>query len=742
MQGAQTGATYDDENQFEIKEFRDTLTKCIEDENKVYGQKNKPRNEDPSMFDLLSWKDDDTALWNYTKREKNTVDSNICNQLKYKINKSSSHWVTENMDQFRKFVYSPNKKAAFFDIEDPESTKRPGTSKSTTIAKEFIEQLGKSQKDKDVLLKELPSKASETLDKYSIQDLKNLKDVLKVIENRAINKGGEIIKNPIAEQIADELEHQHQRKHDTNAEEEYENDERDARGQNGQEESEEDIKVEKLDFSNVQSRLLTKKIRKAKELDPVYEKDRLDRRQERIKKLNETTRWLPNSAFKTYFGKAPFENYGRGNVNPTVGGPIYGDYLKSHNVNPHSGENKPEYKQVYEHADFAATRYPESQPEPPRKCKDEIRLSQKQVEELKRRNPLVAEKFRDSSKKIIKPDLVNALRFASEENTPETSFEAEKKSKPKNLGESLKQLSKKTRAIRQETAKQSGTDVKNRNKSEPKNKKMEKAYRATQELIKQGLKNAASPQKDVKETTQKEDSKKALVQSESKQAKTRPKTSDSQGIVKGTSKATEDHDIADEFNFARNNSKKLASPSKNERPTTASEQQAQQKGRSNDSQGVKNLMQDPASAFTEKSKDKNKRVEASPPKTSKKEVSFKPAPEYKSATKPKEAPVRQVETEEKEKSQINFGKVEELQTLIKENQKNEKLWSKITEDLGESQAIDPMTPPKNYLFSLAPKETDPRYYKNVPAVWLNRIPYAGRKHEKSEDIRGVFNYDI
>jgi len=40
--------------------------------------------------------------------------------------------------------------------------------------------------------------------------------------------------------------------------------------------------------------------------------------------MEETTRWLPNSAFTTYFGKPAFENYGRGNVNPAIGGCIYG----------------------------------------------------------------------------------------------------------------------------------------------------------------------------------------------------------------------------------------------------------------------------------------------------------------------------------------------------------------------------------------------------------------------------------
>lgn len=40
--------------------------------------------------------------------------------------------------------------------------------------------------------------------------------------------------------------------------------------------------------------------------------------------MEETTRWLPNSAFTTYFGRPAFENYGRGNVNPPIGGCVYG----------------------------------------------------------------------------------------------------------------------------------------------------------------------------------------------------------------------------------------------------------------------------------------------------------------------------------------------------------------------------------------------------------------------------------
>ncbi len=75
----------------------------------------------------------------------------------------------------------------------------------------------------------------------------------------------------------------------------------------------------------------------------------------RVNDLKQTTRWLADSAFTTYFGKPAFHAYGNGNTNPTVGGSVYGDYLKSHNVNPETGENIPKYKQVYARAILGAT---------------------------------------------------------------------------------------------------------------------------------------------------------------------------------------------------------------------------------------------------------------------------------------------------------------------------------------------------------------------------------------------------
>jgi hypothetical protein len=65
------------------------------------------------MFNILSWGDNEKEPWDYTTKNKELLQSSALSRFKYKINKSNSHWVTEVMDQYRKFAYSPEKKAAF-----------------------------------------------------------------------------------------------------------------------------------------------------------------------------------------------------------------------------------------------------------------------------------------------------------------------------------------------------------------------------------------------------------------------------------------------------------------------------------------------------------------------------------------------------------------------------------------------------------------------------------------------------
>jgi hypothetical protein len=144
----------------------------------------------------------------------------------------------------------------------------------------------------------------------------------------------------------------------------------------------------------------------------------------RLKKFYNTTRWLPNGAFTTYFGKPAFENYGYGNVNPVYGGLFYGNYMLSHNMNPIDGANHPPEKQVYSSAMMKSLqRKGIRKPSPPRKVPEEIRNTPEELEEIRTRcqifqlpNPL-------PGREIVPPNLLKARYFRSGKNSPAESEE-------------------------------------------------------------------------------------------------------------------------------------------------------------------------------------------------------------------------------------------------------------------------------------------------------------------------------
>ena len=69
----------------------------------------------------------------------------------------------------------------------------------------------------------------------------------------------------------------------------------------------------------------------------------IEKKKEEIKKKG---RLLADSAHTTFFGKPTFHAYGNANTHPTS----MNYYLKTHNINPHSGTNHPKTKQVYSRA--------------------------------------------------------------------------------------------------------------------------------------------------------------------------------------------------------------------------------------------------------------------------------------------------------------------------------------------------------------------------------------------------------
>lgn len=101
--------------------------------------------------------------------------------------------------------------------------------------------------------------------------------------------------------------------------------------------------------------------------------------------------------------------------------------MRSHNVNPESGNNAPEYKQVYGKATLAATvpiKGPGGSPlrknmtmrksRIPKKNADDFRLNEKDIEEQKGRNPIMPDRFivnEQTKLNIEQPDLGKAKYF-------------------------------------------------------------------------------------------------------------------------------------------------------------------------------------------------------------------------------------------------------------------------------------------------------------------------------------------
>ena len=112
-------------------------------------------------------------------------------------------------------------------------------------------------------------------------------------------------------------------------------------------------------------------------------------RKGRLAELEKTTRWLPDSAFQTFFGKPAFHAYGKANTNPPYGGPVYGQYMLSHNINPESGVSKPMYKQTYTCAGMKSMGKGARIQTLPRKAKAEARMTDGMVEKENKRNPIM-----------------------------------------------------------------------------------------------------------------------------------------------------------------------------------------------------------------------------------------------------------------------------------------------------------------------------------------------------------------
>lgn len=165
---------------------------------------------------------------------------------------------------------------------------------------------------------------------------------------------------------------------------------------------------------------------KAKYGKPMIDKSKLSKEErkelERLEHEISVSRWKPNTHLLSLHGKPIWHPYGQGNTKPAVGGVVYGQYLLTHNVNPHSGENCPQYQQVYESAHNKAFENGKKTLEPYRRLPESPKISKEEMEELKNRNPIMPDAPSKHLKRNVEQlDLMKEVCFASKHSTPAQS---------------------------------------------------------------------------------------------------------------------------------------------------------------------------------------------------------------------------------------------------------------------------------------------------------------------------------
>ncbi|CAD8105213.1 unnamed protein product [Paramecium sonneborni] len=399
-----------------MKNKDQVLKQVYENDNKTFGKKNKPRNEEPNMFDIMKWPREQDEPWDFKKkilveREPETK------KVTARINHENQHWQTENKDNFRKIEKLKVDDSQIYVQKLDEKTIK-NIAKSCECQNNKPQQSNQPQQYSEqddcnnqykLPLQWNPKQQSAYRDNYQVKDIKDQNELMYQLEQNNKNfKGQYKVSHPQSGFYYEESKKEEDDVVSSEEEEEEVNDQ------------ENDGQVKKM---------TTKFMKKAKSLDPNNPEDaeKLKRRKERIKKFQGETRWIADSAFTTYFGKPAWGPYGYNNIKPAVGGIIYGQHLLSHNVQPHRNKNDPYYIQTYQNALRKGAAVANVEPEPPRNCREEDRLNPEQVQSLKSRNPLTPQPYQELKKQldsngkqvipdlsIKKPDLSNTLRFASE----------------------------------------------------------------------------------------------------------------------------------------------------------------------------------------------------------------------------------------------------------------------------------------------------------------------------------------
>jgi hypothetical protein len=153
---------------------------------------------------------------------------------------------------------------------------------------------------------------------------------------------------------------------------------------------------------------------KAKYGKPMLDKSKLSKKEreelERTEKQISISRWKADTHTRSLHGKPIWHSYGNKNINPAVGGVVYGQYLLSHNIHPHVGDNCPTYQQVYDSAHNKAFENGKPVLHPTRELPVETKASKEEMELLAKRNPVMpGSPSRNHRRNIEKLDLMKEV---------------------------------------------------------------------------------------------------------------------------------------------------------------------------------------------------------------------------------------------------------------------------------------------------------------------------------------------
>lgn len=444
----------------EMEKIIENLATQLKGESKAFGKKSRPREMDPSMNQLLSWSspkpsessEGKAISFLETKLSKNCFQKSSLLKKLTNLMEKQSEYSTETRDNFRnldekeiiRFAY----KAGLFDLLSETSKTNDDREKAKLVdlmesskGMQFVNQspleykrehfqkllemqeaeekpdeedsghISESKLCAQLLNEELMRCENETQKKIKIFQFLNETQDLSFLKSFFNGTSGVPVDDEDLGEDDEEREHL-----------------KEGEGLDGGEVSDDpnhvnDFEIKEFLKQKTKQMKSQKKIKvnpqnlkmKKKTTNSKSKKSKKEREiQKIIDKFTRESRWLPDSSFQTYFGKPAFAVYGNGNTNPVFGGPMYGNYLKTHNINPQRGPNRPKIEQVYQSAALASQKIKYGKNYVPlKRLFSDMEFTDRELDQKKNQLKFVNSPTKNVPKlgALCKPDLTKEKRF-------------------------------------------------------------------------------------------------------------------------------------------------------------------------------------------------------------------------------------------------------------------------------------------------------------------------------------------